>query len=44
VPCVATLATLAGEFGWRSALTVSGATLGVALAAGGIVARLVGIA
>jgi ferrous iron transport protein B len=44
VPCVATLATLAEEFGWRPALAVTGATLGVALAAGALVARLVGVA
>ena len=44
VPCVATLATLADEFGWRSALAVTGATLGIALAAGGLVARLAGVA
>jgi ferrous iron transport protein B len=44
VPCVATLATLAGEFGWRAALAMSGATLAVAIGAGGILARLLGIA
>jgi hypothetical protein len=44
VPCVATLATLAGEFGWRAALTMSAATLAVAIGAGGILARLLGIA
>ncbi len=32
VPCVATLAALRGEFGWRPALTMCGATLGIALA------------
>jgi ferrous iron transport protein B len=42
VPCVATVSTLADEFGRRSALTVMAATLGIALLAGGIVARLVG--
>jgi len=44
VPCVATIGALAGEFGWRQALVVSGATLGTALGAGAIVARLVGVA
>jgi ferrous iron transport protein B len=44
VPCVATLATLAGEFGWRAALTMSAASLAVAIGAGGILARLLGIA
>ena len=42
VPCVATLAALRGEFGWRPALAMCGATLGIALAAGGILARLLG--
>lgn len=44
LPCVATLATLADEFGWRPALVVTGATLGVALTAGALVARLAGVA
>jgi ferrous iron transport protein B len=44
VPCVATLAALRGEFGWRPALAMCGATLGIALAAGGILARLLGTA
>jgi ferrous iron transport protein B len=42
VPCVATLAALRGEFGWRPALAMCGASLGIALAAGGILARLLG--
>jgi ferrous iron transport protein B len=44
VPCIATLATLAGEFGWRAALAMSAATLGIAMGAGGVIARLLGIA
>jgi ferrous iron transport protein B len=44
VPCVATLAALRGEFGWRPALAMCGATLGIALAVGGILARLLGTA
>jgi ferrous iron transport protein B len=44
VPCVATIGALAGEFGWRGALVVSGATLATALGTGAVVARLVGIA
>jgi len=43
VPCVATLATLAAEFGWRAALALSGTTLAIALGAGGILARLLGV-
>lgn len=42
VPCVATIGALAGEFGWRSALLVSGATLATAVGTGAILARLIG--
>lgn len=44
VPCVATLAALAAEFGWRAAAMMSGATLALALGTGGLLARLLGIA
>ncbi|MEX1169528.1 MAG: ferrous iron transport protein B [Chloroflexota bacterium] len=44
VPCVATVGALAGEFGWRRAAIVSGATLATALGTGALMARLVGIA
>lgn len=44
VPCAATLATLASEFGWRVALSISGASLAVALGAGAVLARAFGIA
>ncbi len=44
VPCVATIGALAGEFGWRQALVLSGATLATALGTGALVARLVGVA
>jgi ferrous iron transport protein B len=44
VPCVATIGALAGEFGWRRALLVNGATLATALGSGAILARLVGVA
>jgi ferrous iron transport protein B len=44
VPCVATLATLADEFGWRPALTMAGATLVLAIGAGSVLARVLGIA
>jgi ferrous iron transport protein B len=43
VPCVATLAALAGELGWRTALAMSGATLALAIGVGGVLARLLGI-
>ena len=44
IPCVATLATLIGEFGRRAALLMTAGTLGIALLAGGLIARLLGIA
>jgi ferrous iron transport protein B len=44
VPCVATIGALAGEFGGRLALLLSGATLATAVGTGAIVARLVGVA
>ena len=44
VPCVATIGALVGEFGWRRALTISGATLATALGTGAVVARIVGVA
>lgn len=44
VPCVATLATLADEFGWRPALGMAGATLALALGVGMVLARVLGIA
>ena len=43
IPCVATLAALAGELGWRTAAAMSAATLGLAIAIGGILARLLGV-
>jgi len=44
VPCAATLGTLAGEFGWRPALGMAGATLLLAVGAGMVLARALGIA
>jgi ferrous iron transport protein B len=44
MPCAATLAALAGEFGWRPALAMLGTTLTIALAAGGLLARMLGVA
>jgi len=44
VPCVATLAALRGEFGWRPALMMSGASLAIAIAVGGVLARVLGTA
>ncbi len=42
IPCVATLAALAGELGWRTAGAMTAATLGLAVGIGGILARLLG--
>ena len=44
LPCVATFAALAGELGRRTAIAMSAASIALALAAGGVLARLVGIA
>jgi Fe2+ transport system protein B len=44
LPCIATLATLVDEFGWRPALALSLSAIGLALGAGVVLARLVGIA
>ncbi len=43
IPCVATLAALAGELGWRTATAMSAATLAIAIAIGGVLARLLGV-
>jgi ferrous iron transport protein B len=43
IPCAATLATLVDEFGWRPALGICAATLGLALAVGAVLARLLGV-
>jgi ferrous iron transport protein B len=44
LPCVATFAALAGELGRRTAVVMSAASIALALAAGGVLARVVGIA
>jgi ferrous iron transport protein B len=44
VPCAATLAALRGEFGWRPTLAMCATTLAIALLAGGLLARLLGVA
>jgi len=41
IPCIATVAVLAKELGWRRALGISGFTILLALAAGGIAHRLI---
>ncbi|MBI3989725.1 MAG: ferrous iron transport protein B [candidate division NC10 bacterium] len=40
IPCIATIAVLAKELGWRRALLISASTILLALLAGGIVHRL----
>ncbi|MBI3750128.1 MAG: ferrous iron transporter B [Chloroflexi bacterium] len=44
IPCAATLATLVQELGARVAAGISAASLGLALLAGGLIARLLGAA
>ena len=44
IPCIATLASLIDEFGRPTALALNGAVIGLALATGAVVARLVGVA
>lgn len=44
IPCVATLAALRGELGGRAAAAISASTLGLAIGAGAVLARLLGIA
>jgi len=44
IPCAATLAALAAEIGRRPALAMSVGSLGLALAAGGLIARVLSIA
>ena len=44
IPCVASLATLVDEFGWRPAVAMSGAAVGLAVGAGAILARIFSIA
>jgi ferrous iron transport protein B len=44
IPCAATLAALAAELGRRPALAITAGSLAIALAAGGALARVLGIA
>ncbi|HET7874865.1 MAG TPA: nucleoside recognition domain-containing protein, partial [Methylomirabilota bacterium] len=44
IPCIATVAVLARELGWRRALLISGFTILLALTAGGIAHRIIGLA
>ncbi len=43
IPCIATVAVLAKELGWRRALLISAFTILLALGAGGIAHRIVGL-
>ena len=43
IPCVATIAVLAKELGWRRALMISGFTVLLALLAGGLARRLLSV-
>jgi len=42
IPCIATIAVLAREIGWKRGLGVSGFTIALALAAGGVVHEVIG--
>ncbi len=42
IPCIATIAVLAREIGWKRGLAVSGFTIALALLAGGVAHRLIG--
>ena len=42
IPCIATIAVLGREIGWKRGLAVSGFTIALALLAGGVARRLVG--
>ena len=44
IPCIATLASMIDEFGRTAALAINGAVLGIALATGAVIARVVGVA
>ncbi len=43
IPCIATVAVLSRELGWRRALLISGFTIALALLAGGIAHRLIAL-
>ena len=43
IPCIATVAVLARELGWRRALLISGFTIALALLAGGLAHRLIAL-
>ena len=40
VPCIATMASLVGEFGWRSTLAITGALLGIGIGVGTVLATV----
>ena len=42
IPCIATVASLVDEFGWRPTLAIAAGVLGLALTVGVVLARLVG--
>jgi ferrous iron transport protein B len=44
IPCIATLAALRGELGTRTALTIAGSTLVLAIGTGAVLARVLGTA
>ena len=44
VPCIATLAIMGRELGWKDALAISAFTIGLALLAGGVAFRVLTLA
>ena len=43
IPCIATIAVLARELGWRRATLISGFTIALAVAAGALAHRLIAL-
>jgi len=41
IPCIATVASLVDEFGWRPTLAIGGAVLAIALGIGALLAQIV---
>ena len=42
IPCIASVASLVDEFGWKPTLAIAGSVLGLALAVGTVLAHIIG--
>jgi Fe2+ transport system protein B len=42
IPCIASVASLVDEFGWRPTLAIGGSVLGLALVVGTVLGHIVG--